>query len=449
MRIQERFQSRFGFLMAATGFAIGLGNIWRFPYVTGENGGAAFVLIYLGCALLIALPILIAEIAIGRNGRDVPPQAMESIASLSLGSRHWRHVGHWNLVTAFLIMGTYSVIAGWVLSYLFEVTFSGFGSAALDSASERFGLIQSDISGMVTWTGVALLITGIIISAGVEKGIERSVAVLMPMLFFLMVGLVIYNAIAGGFLEALNYLFAPDFGKVSGATFLAAVGQAFFSVGVAMAGMMIFGSYLPESLSIVKCSILVLLADTCISLLAGLMIFPMVFRFDLDPAGGVGLIFQVLPVAFAQLPIGRLLGSVFFLLLSVAAITSMVGFVEPLVAWFSQKFNKSRLLSTWTVMVAISLVSMISILSYTLIADWQLAGMDFNGIVDFVSNQIMLPIGGLLLAVFAAWVMSPEMIRSELGLQGSGWFKVWHNLIRFAVPLAIGAILITGLFDFS
>ena len=445
MQKSHQFSSTFGFLMAATGFAVGLGNIWRFPYITGENGGGAFVVVYLGCVILIGIPVLIAEILLGRRGKDTPPHAMHNLAKTEFISPRWRHVGHLNLATAFVILGTYSVVAGWVLWYLFKALSIGFiNTTASDSATAFASVIQSS-SNMLLWTTLSLSITGAIIYQGVNKGIERSVRVMMPAFFILITILVIYNAFQDGFVTAVSYLFTPDFSKVSGETFLAAVGQAFFSIGVGMAGMMIFGSYLPHKVSITRCVLIIIVIDTLIAIMAGLMIFPMVFRFGLDPAGGAGLIFQTLPVAFGQMKGGQGIAVIFFTLLSVAAITSMVGLLEPLVAWIEKTFNYSRKKSTLITTYCVFCVGVLSILSYDIISNWELLGRDLNGILDFFANQIMLPVGGLLIALFTAWKVKKSSLREELYEMPDTLFETWHLLLRFLLPPAITAIIITGL----
>jgi NSS family neurotransmitter:Na+ symporter len=430
--------------MAATGFAVGLGNIWRFPYVTGENGGAAFVLVYVICALFIGIPILIAEIMIGRRGQASPPEAMQHLAESEGASSAWRGVGQLNLATAFLIQATYCVVAGWVLWYLFKALVTGFAGVDAQVATSTFDAVLGDIGGMLLWTFISLALTGTIVFFGVNAGIERSVRVLMPTLFLLMVCLVNYNIVAGGFDEAVDYLFTPDFSKINPTMILAAVGQAFFSIGVAMAGMMIFGAYLPRSFSIPRAALMIIVIDTTVALMAGLMIFPIVFRFGLDPAGGTGLIFQTLPVAFAQMPGGHFVAVLFFLLLSVAAVTSMVGLVEPLVARAEERFALSRHRATFLVLAAIGALSVFSVLSYNLIADYKVLGFDLNGILDFTSNQIMLPVGGLLIALFAGWVIKRSTSADELQL--GGLFAPWYLLIRYLVPVAIIIVLVTGLF---
>ncbi|MEM9314808.1 MAG: sodium-dependent transporter, partial [Pseudomonadota bacterium] len=245
----SHWSSPFAFLMASVGFAVGLGNIWRFPYVTGENGGAAFVLIYLACAFLIGVPILMAELMIGRRGDGAPPIAMARVAEESERSRQWKWVGGMGLLAAYTIEIVYSVVVGWVLWYLFKAVTTGFSGVDAGIAEAQFSAVLGDNAGMLFWTLIGLAITGYIIFAGVKDGIERAVTIMMPLMFLLLLGLATFNFFAGGFSEAIAWLFTPDFSKVTFATVLAAIGQAFFSIGVAMGGMMTYGSYLPREIS--------------------------------------------------------------------------------------------------------------------------------------------------------------------------------------------------------
>ena len=326
------WSSRFAFVMASVGFAVGLGNIWRFPYVTGENGGSAFVLVYLACAVGIGVPCLIAELLVGRRGQHSPPESMARVAEESGRSRHWSWVGGMGVLTAFTIAITYSVVVGWVLWYFSKALFTGFAGVTAESATQTFEHILADGSGMLFWTLVGNVVVGAIIFAGVKEGIERAVSILMPLMFALLIGLGIYNAFTGGFVATLEWLFTPDFSKVGPDTLLAAVGQAFFSIGVGMGGMMTYGAYLPRHFSITQGALIVVIADTLVALLAGFVVFPAVFHHGLDIASGAGLIFQTLPVAFAQMPGGHVFAVLFFLMLSVACITSNIHLLEPLTA---------------------------------------------------------------------------------------------------------------------
>ena len=438
------WSSRFVFLMASVGFAVGLGNIWRFPYVTGENGGAAFVLVYLACAFGIGVPILIAELLIGRRGQGSPPSAMANVAAQSGKSRQWKWVGGMGLLAAYTIEIVYSVVVGWVLWYLFKAVTTGFSGVDAVAANAEFASVLESNLGMLFWTLVGLAITGWIIYSGIRDGIERAVSVMMPLLFVLLLLLAGYNYFAGGFDEAVQWLFTPDFSKIGFDTVLAAIGQAFFSISVAMGGMMTFGSYLPKSISITQSVLIIVIADTGVALLAGLVIFPAVFHYGLDPAAGAGLIFQTLPVAFAQMPGGHLFSVLFFLMLSVAGITSMVGLVESVNSWLEDRYHMPRHKSALLVVGSIAVFSVLSILSYNVMSDLTMGGKNFNDVMDYFSSQILLPVGGLLIAVFAGWVMNKEASRDELTSLTASTYGIWRFLIRFVVPPAVLVIFVMG-----
>ena len=438
------WSSRFAFLMASVGFAVGLGNIWRFPYVAGENGGAAFVLIYLACVFGIGVPILMAELLIGRRGKGSPPTAVANLAEANGRSRQWHWIGGMGVLAAYTIEIVYAVVVGWVLWYLFKALTTGFAGVDATIAEAQFAAVLDSNLGMLAWTLAGLAITGVIIYAGVQDGIERAVSVMMPLMFLLLVGLAIYNVFAGGFGQAIRWLFTPDFSKIGFATVLAAIGQAFFSIGVAMGGMMVYGSYLPKTISITHSVLIVVIADTGVALLAGLVIFPAVFSNGLDPAAGAGLIFQTLPVAFAQMPGGHVFGVLFFVMLSVAGITSMVGLVESVNVWLEDKFGMPRHKSAVLVVGSIACFSIFSILSYNVLAEYNLGGKNFNDTMDYFSNQILLPLGGLLIAVFAGWVMHRDATRDELTSLTERTYALWHFLIRFVVPPALLVIFVMG-----
>lgn len=438
--VQAAWTSRFGFLMAAIGFAVGLGNIWRFPYVAGENGGSAFVLVYLLFVFLIGIPILIAEISLGRQGRASPPL---TFAALAGAGTPWRHVGHLNLLTAFTIMIVYTVVAGWVLYYFYLAVTSGFGGYDGAVAQNRFDQLLASAQTSGFWSLLPVLAAAAIVYAGVEKGIERAVSLLMPMLFLLMLGLAVYNGFTGGMGAALDYLLTPDFSKITPQVMLAAVGQAFFSMGVAMAGMMVFGAYLPERVNVASSAVIIGVADTVVALVAGLVIFPMVFLHGLDPAGGSGLIFVTLPVAFAG--ISSWVAITFFLLLSVAAVTSLVGLYEPVVAWLIDRFAMSRRRAVVLLGAATALGGIISTLTYNHWATVAWFGRSLADWMDFIPNQLFLPLGGLLIAVFAAWKLSlGDATPQAVGLS-AGLLTAWQRLLRFLVVPAVLVILVTGL----
>ena len=439
--------SRFAFLMASVGFAVGLGNIWRFPYVAGENGGSAFVIIYLLCAFIIGVPVLMAEVLIGRRGDAAPPLAMAKVARRSGRSPRWGLVGAMGLLAAFSIVIVYSVVAGWVLWYLFRALGSGFAGVDAGAAESQFAAMLASNEGMLLWTLVGLSITGLIIYAGVKDGIERAVSIMMPLMFALLVFLAVFNFFSGGFREALAWLFTPDWSKVGFGTLLAAIGQAFFSIGVGMGGMMTYGSYLPRRISITQSVFIIVIADTCVALLAGLVIFPAVFRFGLDPAAGPGLIFQTLPVAFARMPGGYLFSVLFFLMLSVAAITSMVGLIESVTSWIEEQYRIARHRSAVLVVAAVAALSVFSILSYNVLGELRFGGLNFNDAMDYFSNQILLPLGGLFMALFCGWFMLKEESRNELTTLSPAVHGAWYALIRYLVPPALAVIFVMGVAD--
>ena len=438
------WSSRFAFIMASVGFAVGLGNIWRFPYVTGENGGGAFVIVYLLCVFAIGVPCVMAELLVGRRGQSSPSKSMAAVANESGHSRAWGGVGGLGVFTAYNISITYAVVVGWVLWYLIQAAMTGFAGVDAASSSQDFDSLLADGSTMLIMTVVGNLIVGGIIYAGVAGGIERAVTVMMPLLFALLVGLSIYNMFAGGFGETLSWLFTPDFSKIDGPTLLAAVGQAFFSIGVGMGGMMTYGSYLPANFSITRGAMMIVLADTIVALLAGFVVFPMVFNYGLDIAGGAGLIFQTLPVAFAQMPGGHLFAVLFFVMLSVAGVTSMVGLLESVTSWTDQRTTLGREMSAIVVVGSVTFCSIASVLSYNVWQDVTMFGMNFNAASEGLYDKITLPLGGLLIALFVGWFMKRELSFSELAT-GEQVFSIWHLLLRFVVVPAIAIILITGL----
>jgi len=440
----EQWSSRFGFLMASIGFAVGLGNIWRFPYITGENGGGAFVLVYVICVFCIGIPILMGELLIGRRGRMSPPGSMKNVAVAEGRSKHWQWVGGMNVLAAFVVEVVYCVVAGWVLWYLYMAIITGFVDVGVAAANDIFAVVLSDVPGMVFWMLLGLILTGTIIYFGVQRGIERAARVLMPTLFGLLLLLAIYNFFAGGFGEAASYLFSPDFSKINGTMVLAAIGQAFFSIGVAMAGMMTFGAYLPEGESITQSVFIIVAADTLVALMAGLVIFPAVFKFGLDPASGPGLIFKTLPVAFAQMPAGHFIAIAFFVLLSVAAITSMVGLIEPVAVWIEEHRGFPRRKAAVVAIGAVAVLSIFSILSYNVFAGLQILGKDLNAALDYFSTRILLPVGGFLIAVFVGWFISRRTSAEELGIGDGAMFGMWHFAIRYVVPPAVLAIFVVG-----
>ena len=344
MEIQKQLKShgawigKWTFILAATGSAVGLGNIWGFPYKAGTNGGGAFVLIYLGCILIIGLPIMISEIIIGRKAGNSPINAMKNVALESKKSSMWQVVGWSGIFAGILILSFYSVIAGICLNYIF---ISATSSGTISSPDQFSSVISSPVN-LIIWHTIFMVMTALIVSAGIKDGIGRMVKILMPMLGFLMIFMVIYSMINGDFTKALSFLFAPDFSDVTSDTLLQAMGQAFFSLSLGMGSIMAYGAYMPKDQKVVSSSFTVASLDTLIAMLAGLAIFPIIFAFNLEPNSGPGLVFVSMLSAFNQMQFGQLIGPLFFILLSVAALSSSISLLEPGVAYLSEEGILSR-----------------------------------------------------------------------------------------------------------
>jgi len=447
----QTWSSGAAFMLAAIGAAVGLGNIWKFPYVVGVSGGGAFVLVYVCCVVLIAIPILIGELLIGRLGHHSPPVAMQLVAESSGRSRAWTVVGWMGMVTGFLIATFYSVIAGWTLAYIFKAM-AGFGGAeAGDVASQFDSLLASPVS-LTAWHSVFMFCTVFIVARGLQGGIEKAVKLLMPALFAMLLIMIGYAAVEGDFRAGLDFLFSTDFSKINGSVVLAAIGQAFFSIGVAMGLMMAYGAYVPKSVSLTKASLVIAGADTLVAILAGLMIFPIVFAHGLDPAQGPGLIFQTLPTAFVDMPGGRFFGPLFFLLLAFAAVTSSISIIEPTIAYAIDRLHMSRVKACVVFGFIAWAIGMLSVFSFNIWSGVKPLGMFevFEGrtlfdLIDYVTANLLMPLGGILIALFVGWRLKPEYLKSELGFGSEIMSNAWLWLVRVVAPLAILGILITSL----
>ena len=443
MEIQKQLKShgawigKWTFILAATGSAVGLGNIWGFPYKAGTNGGGAFVLIYLGCILIIGLPIMISEIIIGRRAGNSPINAMKKIAIESNRSSIWQLVGWSGIFAGILILSFYSVIAGICLNYIFIA----FTSNGLISSSDQFSSVISSPINLIAWHTIFIVLTALIVSAGVKDGIGRMVKILMPMLGFLMIFMVVYSMINGNFSQAMSFLFAPDFSNVTSDTLLQAMGQAFFSLSLGMGSIMAYGAYMPKNQNVVNSSFTVASLDTLIAILAGLAIFPIIFAFNLEPNSGPGLVFVSMLSAFNQMQFGQLIGPLFFILLSVAALSSSISLLEPGVAYLSEEGVLSRKSSAIIISIFIWILGLGSAFSFNIWSDFNLIGnKNFLDSMDFLANQILLPLGGMLIAIFVGWHMDKSLIKSEVGVTNSLLYRMWRFFVKFVAPLCVGYI---------
>lgn len=449
-----QWSSRIMFILAATGSAVGLGNIWKFPYITGENGGGTFVLVYLVCIALIGVPIMMAEIMLGRRGQQNPVNTMRDLA-IEEGRRNtWVMLGWSGVVAGFLILSYYSVIAGWALSYVFRTASGMFDGATADGVRSIFSDLVSDPERLLAWHTIFMVMTMIVVSRGVAHGLEKAVRYLMPGLLILLIMLVMYSMTTGHFMEGVEFLFKP--GEITRHGILIAMGHAFFTLSLGMGAIMMYGSYLPKHTSITQASFFIALADTLVALLAGLVIFPIVFANGLEPGSGAGLIFTTLPIAFGHMEAGALVGTAFFILLVFAAWTSAISLIEPAVAWLVENKNINRLHSSVWIGVITWLVGVGSVFSFNLWEKhtWSVSFLvdkdgtekhfNFMDTIDFLTSNIMLPVGGLFIAIFAGWLMRQSSSRDELETTDMV-YKVWQFLLRYVAPLAVIIVILNAL----
>lgn len=438
--LHGNWSSKMAFVLAVTGSAVGLGNIWRFPYVAGESGGGAFVLVYLLCVVAIGMPVMMAEILIGRRGRRNPVRTMELLGQEEGSSRNWRLIGLMGVVAGIIILSYYSVIAGWTLAYIVKSVSGVFVNATAAQVVAELDTFKANTGAVVFVHTLFMALTVFVVARGVERGLEQAVRFMVPALLLMMLVLLGYSITSGSFGYGVEFLFTPDFSKLTWGVVLEAMGQAFFSLSVGMGAIMAYGAYLPEETSIPGAAGTVVAADTGIAILAGLVIFPLVFANGLQPDAGPGLVFQTLPLALGQMPAGAFFSTVFFVLLAFAAWTSAIGLIEPAVAWVVESFNKTRAQAAVFVGGLIWLVGFASVFSFNIWSDVTFfRGTVFDNL-GFLANDIMLPLGGMLIAIFAGWVMCRNSTADELS--GTGIvYKAWRFGVRFVAPIGIFMVL--------
>ena len=441
--IHGTWSSRWTFILAATGSAVGLGNIWKFPYMAGDNGGGAFVLVYLACICIIGLPIMLGEIMIGRRGRSSPANSMRSLAVEANTSSAWTLLGATGALAGLLILSFYSVAAGWAMSYIFN----GFQNITAESSSSSFNNLLSSPSSLIFWHTLFISITVFIVARGILQGLEKWINTLMPILFLIILLLCIYAMQTGAFLEGLRYLFMPDFSKINPQVMLEALGQAFFTLSLGMGAIMAYGAYMPANQNIGRTAVSVAALDTGVALLAGIAIFPIVFANGLAPSEGPGLVFVTLPIAFSAMPLGILFGTLFFVLLSIAALSSSISLIEPGVAWLIESLKIKR--TTATIMLGFTawFLGLFSALSFNLISEFTIFGRNFFDATDFLTSQIMLPLGGIFIAIFVGWIMKKEHVLDGLGFKEDFIFKAWYFSVRYIAPTLVGLVFLNFFID--
>lgn len=440
--IHGQWSSRLAFIMAATGSAVGLGNIWKFPYITGENGGGAFVLVYILCVAGLGIPLLMAEVMLGRRGRQTPINTMRTLAREANASQGWQLIGWAGTLAGVLILSYYSVIGGWTIGYIVHAAIGDFSGLTGDGATSLFGDFVGSPLAQVGWHTTFMAITIVIVARGVRNGLEKAVTALIPMLVVLLLILLGYAMTTGHFMQGLTFLFSPDVTHLSGTSVLTALGHAFFTLSLGMGTIMVYGSYIPKGTSIAGTSIAVAVADTVVALIAGMAIFPIVFANGLAPGAGPRLIFETIPVAFGHMAGGTLFGTLFFVLLLIAAWTSSISLTEPAVTMLIENFNVTRRAAALWTGLATWLLGFGTVLSFNVWADVKVLGLNFFEHLDFLTSNLMLPIGAISMALFAGWVMSKTMSRAELDMKSETGYALWHVLIRIVAPIAVSIILL-------
>lgn len=441
---RAQWLGRWGFVLAATGSAVGLGNIWKFPYITGEYGGGAFVLVYLVCILMIGVPVLMTEIALGRRGRANPVTTVRRLAVESGRSSWWSMLGWMAVLCGFMVLSFYVVVAGWSFSYLWKMLSGGIAGTSVDDMAAVFSANNASPLKLGFWSTLVTLATMLIVGRGVQAGIERSVNWMMPGLVIMLVILIIYGAFTDGFGDAWRFLFTFNVDRLSSEGMLAALGHAFFSLSLASGAIFIYGSYLPANASIGRTTFSVAIADTVVALMAGMAIFPIIFANGMSPSEGPGLIFMSLPLAFQAMPLGTLFGICFFIMLSLAALTSSISMIEATVTWLVEHKGLTRRSAAWSSGSVLWLISTMAMLSFNLGADWTLAGRHFFDWLDYLTARWMMPLGGLGMVLLAGFVLKHDVMREELGL-ASHWHTLWLFMVRYVSPLGILVVFVDAL----
>lgn len=462
---EQGWSSRTAFLLAAIGAAVGLGNIWRFPTLAGENGGGAFVLVYIGCVFLIGLPLVLSEVMIGRTGREDAAGSIARVAEKSGVSTKWRVFGGIEIIAAFLILSFYSVVAGWALYYVFVMigdvassigSGAPFGTAFAGETQEvitgRMGSLFGNLGMMIGMHTAFMAVTVLIVAKGVHDGIEKAASTLMPAFFVLLVAITIYGAFTGEFAQALAFLFTPDFSELTPTAVNEALGQALFSLSLGSAALITYGAYVGDDVKLAPTAGMIAAADTGVALLSGLMIFPIVFAVGLDPAAGPVLVFQSLPVAFSQMPAGSLIGLAFFVLIFFAALTSSISLLEGPVAWVIDRFRQKRLVAALLVGGGAYVIGLFCAMGYNVLSDvrplwfWDIfANNDILDSIDGITGKVMLPLAALGVSLFIGWKADRRLVEAETGLS-AGMLTLYRLVMAWLAPAAVFLILLFGLF---
>ncbi|MTI71752.1 MAG: sodium-dependent transporter [Firmicutes bacterium] len=441
---RDSFGTKLGIIAAAAGSAIGLGNIWKFPYITGIFGGGAFLVVYLICIALIGLPVMLAEFIIGRRGQK---NAIGSFKALA-GDSKWYLSGTMGIASAFMILSFYGVVAGWTLDYVIKSLTNTFAGLSPDEIGGVFGGVVSSTWTPIAWQILFMILTGFIVVAGIKDGIEKYAKILMPILLVILLILDIRAITLPGASKGLNFLFKPDFTKLSVEAVLSALGHAFFSLSLGMGTMITYASYINKKENLGITALQVTIADTAIALLAGVAIFPAVFAFGVEPSAGPGLVFITLPNVFQQMPGGYFFGILFFSLLAVAALTSSISILEVVVAYFSEELDFDRKKATILATIAITIVGIPASLSMGIMSDFKIFGLNFFDTLDYISANILLPLGGLIISIFVGWKLGRNNVHDEVtsgGKYKAGYIPIFLILTKVVAPIAIAIVFLNGI----
>ncbi len=429
-------------MLATAGSAIGLGNIWKLPYMIGVNGGSAFVIVFIACIFFVGIPLMMTEILLGRRAQKNPLDGVAALAAEAGVCSWWKVIGGMGMITGLLILGFYSVIGGWVLNFITQSASGNFvGITAAQSTGNFEQLLASPLT-LLFWHSIFMCLTMGVVAHGVNSGLEKANNILIPALFAILLILLGYSMSVGNMVAAYDFMFSLDFSKITPVAVLSALGHAFFSLSLGMGSVMVYGSYLQRNVSIARTTIYIALADTLLGLLVGLAIYSLVFANQLAPNAGPGLIFQTLPIAFGHMPGGSLIATLFFMLVAFAAWTSAISLVEPAIAWVVENTRVSRKQTCVALGLAVWLLGVAVLLSFN---DWQhikiVFGLNIFESLDKLTSTILLPMGGLLMAIFAGYFMRKEHVQEELHLSDSA-FKLWRYTNNYIAPVGIAAVFL-------
>ncbi|XKH60366.1 sodium-dependent transporter [Halomonas sediminis] len=432
------------FLLAAVGSAVGLGNLWRFPYLTGENGGGAFILVYAVTIFAVGIPILIAEIMLGRASRQSPIMGMRHLTKTHNTSRAWETIGWLGAASAFLILSFYSVIAGWAIHYTWLMLTGSLVGADAATIAAGFDALLASPGLLTLYHTLFIIASGLIVGMGIHKGIESGLRIIMPALFAILLLVLAYSVMHGDIAAAASFLFTFNLAELSLEGWLQAVGQSFFTLSLGMGAIMAYGAYMSSTASLTRTAIAVAIVDTAVAMVAGLAIFSLVFGAGLETGQGPGLMFVTLPLAFAEMPLGGLVGGVFFILVLGAAISSSISLIEPVAAFLVERFDMTRPQAVTLMVMASWALGLLTVVSFNIYAEGTIFHTLFGrSAFDFIEllTNIFMPLGGILIAMFAGWALTHSEVMKEMRTNET-WFSIWRFLVRFIAPAAVAFVFL-------